>query len=121
MNKLNILVSGKKKQKRMYHLFFIGLVFLLSGYMKTEKALGQNTQNKYVEILPGDSKEEIIRKAANLTPSERQLRWQKMELTGFLHFGINTFTNREWGDGKEDPVNHISIPCKSGYCFYWSL
>jgi len=37
-------------------------------------------------------------------PSPQQLRWQQLELTGFFHFGINTFTGREWGDGKEDPM-----------------
>ncbi len=36
-------------------------------------------------------------------PTPQQLEWQESELTMFLHFGVNTFTNREWGDGKEDP------------------
>ena len=37
------------------------------------------------------------------TPSPRQLAWQEMETIAFAHFGVNTFTNKEWGDGKEDP------------------
>src|SRR4051812_44470775 len=38
------------------------------------------------------------------TPSKAQLAWQRDELAMFLHFGVNTFTDREWGDGKEDPA-----------------
>ncbi|HMH25299.1 MAG TPA: alpha-L-fucosidase [Gemmatimonadaceae bacterium] len=37
------------------------------------------------------------------SPSPAQLAWQRDELALFLHFGVNTFTDREWGDGKEDP------------------
>lgn len=47
--------------------------------------------------------EEKVEMAARLVPSPQQLEWQQMELTAFLHFGINTFTGREWGDGKENP------------------
>ncbi|NOW96494.1 alpha-L-fucosidase [Mucilaginibacter sp. SG564] len=56
----------------------------------------------YTTISPTDSQQEIVNKAAHITPSPRQLRWQQLEFTAFLHFGMNTFTNREWGDGKED-------------------
>src|SRR5262245_5779884 len=37
-------------------------------------------------------------------PSPAQLAWQRDELALFLHFGVNTFTDREWGDGREDPT-----------------
>ncbi|MEO5815354.1 MAG: alpha-L-fucosidase [Gemmatimonadaceae bacterium] len=37
-------------------------------------------------------------------PSSSQLQWQRDELAMFLHFGVNTFTDREWGDGRESPA-----------------
>ena len=37
-------------------------------------------------------------------PTASQLEWQRDELAMFLHFGVNTFSDREWGDGKEDPA-----------------
>ena len=41
--------------------------------------------------------------APRARPSRSQLGWQRDELALFLHFGVNTFTDREWGDGREDP------------------
>lgn len=37
-------------------------------------------------------------------PTYAQLKWQRREIIMFLHFGVNTFTDSEWGTGKEDPV-----------------
>ncbi len=38
-----------------------------------------------------------------IVPSQRQLAHQQLEFYGFIHFSVNTFTGREWGDGHEDP------------------
>ncbi len=37
-------------------------------------------------------------------PSPQQVRWQQLETTAFLHFTVNTFTDKEWGDGTENPM-----------------
>lgn len=59
---------------------------------------------KHVEFPQGATLEQKVDMAARLVPTPQQLEWQQMELTAFLHFGINTFTGREWGDGKENPA-----------------
>ncbi|MFC3416571.1 alpha-L-fucosidase [Algoriphagus hitonicola] len=36
-------------------------------------------------------------------PHERQIAWQELEFYGFVHFNMNTFSDREWGFGDEKP------------------
>ena len=36
-------------------------------------------------------------------PTERQVKFQELEFYSFVHFSMNTFTDSEWGNGKEDP------------------
>ena len=46
-------------------------------------------------------------------PSQKQLNWQALEYYGFIHFNMNTFTNVEWGEGKESPklFNPTALDC----------
>jgi alpha-L-fucosidase len=47
-------------------------------------------------------------------PSERQLAWHEMEYYMFVHFTVNTFTDKEWGygDEKESVFNPSELNCR---------
>jgi alpha-L-fucosidase len=72
-------LKGKRERAILTHIII--LLSLLVSFCKTPRDIVSN---------------EVI-------PSERQIAYQQMEFIGFIHFSINTFTDKEWGFGDESP------------------
>ncbi|MBO7307320.1 MAG: alpha-L-fucosidase [Alistipes sp.] len=68
---------------------------------------------QHVTFSNGATIEEKVDMVSRLVPSEQQLAWQQLELTAFIHFGMNTFTGNEWGDGTDSPeiFNPTELDC----------
>ena len=81
------------------------VICLLAGLVVLLPSCGRTAEKyyNYVAIYPTDSMDDIVWKAAHVVPSQRQLEWQKLELTAFVHFGLNTFAEKQWGSGSDNP------------------
>ena len=66
-----------------------------------------DSSNPTSNVLPATHPEDKETEIGNHgpLPSKAQLDYHKEELAAFIHYGMNTYTNSEWGHGNEDPKN----------------
>ena len=78
---------------------------LLTAVFLSSNIFGANVVEhpQMMKLNAADSFADIIEKASNVKPSERQMGHHQDEFIAFIHFGPNTFTGVEWGNGMEDP------------------
>lgn len=73
---------------KIKYILFTSFICLCFGWScQTESATSERSG-----ITPDSTK-----------PTPQQIAYQQKEKIAFVHFGINTFTNREWGTGNESP------------------
>jgi alpha-L-fucosidase len=78
------------KQRRQF------LFLLTTGSLFTRVAFSERLLSLFKKAVPP--------KPFGPVPSPRQLQWHELDFYGFIHFTVNTFTDKEWGYGDEDPA-----------------
>src|ERR1039458_4871474 len=99
--------KGFTQDAAVRRIFLAGLVVMLtlarSHALADDGAAAQISYSTKQVISNGDSDAVIAEKAAKVLPRANQTDWMRLERTFFLHFGVNTFNEVEWGTGREEP------------------
>src|ERR1039458_5304882 len=98
--------KGFTQDAAVRRIFLAGLVVMLtlarSHALADDGAAAQISYSTKQVISNGDSDAVIAEKAAKVLPRANQTDWMRLERTFFLHFGVNTFNEVEWGTGLEE-------------------
>ncbi|MDF2190630.1 alpha-L-fucosidase [Paraflavitalea sp. CAU 1676] len=87
--------------KKLLSLFIPGIVLATTAYAQpSSSSIGYKPT---IPVSATDTHDDIIRKAAHVIPTANQYAALRNEFIAFIHFGPNSFTRLEWGNGKEDP------------------
>ncbi len=86
---------------------FLNTLFVMLPSLAMLLAMSCNTGREEfyiqtVEIPEGYTHEQKVELSARVLPHPRQMKWFEDEFFGFIHYGPNTYSGREWGTGLED-------------------
>jgi len=79
------------------------ICILITLILLTSSIAIAQTGTNYISFPKGLTADSVVKIAAHVKPNQRQLAWQELEFTVFFHFGINTFTDLEWGKKGTKP------------------